>query len=479
MASLTNLPDAIQWSEGMLLSPQHFQQNDDYWHQQLRHRLNAVTPHYWGVLQLNCQLISETITISKLECILPDGLLVEFPGRYPREPKGDLEIKVGDECKVGGSPQKVWLLVNPRGANAALQESKERRYNSVIDNSVVDENTAESGFAIARLQVEFQLVLGTKSPSTEYAVPLCEVIRGDNKQLAITNYHPPMLRVDASGFQGESSLLKKLNALHERLWNGAQQLAAQSNQPDHESEIYSAPRQYVTVAHALGRCLPPLSILLSSNTHPTQLYNAIANVVGEISAIGSNPLPLLMRPYQHDDCQPQFKAAMEYIDAQLQQVNTGHESLAFRRVDQYDTSGNFACFERFLSAPVGTRMIIELIPKVGQDKDKLAHWLSEAKIASDDVMPQLRRTRIFGAKKHVLSKTDIYKYKLHPQAALFVIENKALIFDDKPPVNAFGEEKMLLIMGKNNEHAPANIILHSVNSAVLPFASLRLGVTHE
>lgn len=474
-----SLPDAIQWYEGMLLSPQHFQQNDDYWQQQLRHRINALTPHYWGVLQLDCQLINETITISKLECILPDGLLVEFPGRYPREPKGDLEYKISTECKVGGAAQKLWLLVNPRGSSAACQESKERRYNSVIDSATADENTAEGGFTIARLQVEFQLVLASKSPSAEGAVALCEVARGDNSQLTITRYHPPMLRVDASAFQGEHSLQKKLNVLHERLWNNAQKLAAQCNQVDHESDMAPESRQYLAVARTLGRCLPPLSILLNPNTHPSLLYAAVAKVVGQVSGIGSNPLPLLMRPYQHDDCLPQFQAAIDYIDAQLRKVDMGHENLVFRRVDQHDSSGNSACFERFLSAPVGRRLIIELIPKEGQSHEHLLHWLSESIVASEALVPQLRRTRLLGAKTEVLTKTEIYKYKLRPQAALFAIENKALIFDDKPPVNAFGEEQMLLIVGKNNAYTPANIVLHCVNLSAQSPSHNVLGAKHE
>ena len=212
MTQENSLPDAVQWSEGMLLSPQHFQQSDDYWQQHLRHRLQVVTPYYWGVLQLQCQLIKDIISISAIECILPDGELVKFPGRYPRLPAGNLELDL-NKCKVGDAPIKVWLFVNPRGANAALQESKERRYNSTIDKLTIDENTGESGMPIARLQVEYQLILSARSPSLESAVPLLEVVRSANQQLVITAYHPPMLRLDVADFQGERSLYKKLHQL--------------------------------------------------------------------------------------------------------------------------------------------------------------------------------------------------------------------------------------------------------------------------
>lgn len=467
MTSSISLPDAIQWSEGMLLSPQHFQQNDSYWQQHLRHRLQAVTPHYWGVLRLRCQLLKEIICISQLECILPDGQLVEFPGRYPRQQPGDLELDISHECKTGAPAQRVWLLVNPRGANAARQDSKERRYNSIIDTQIADENTGEGGFAIARLQVEVQLYIGARSPSAEGAVPLCEVVRNANGQLLITPYHPPMLRLDASDFQGERSLNKKLHDLHERLWSNAQKLAAQCSHIGHENDMDAASQQNLNVARALGRCLPQLSILLNANSHPAILYEAVAQVVAQVSGIGTNPLPLLMRAYQHDNCLAQFQPAFDYIDTQLSQVDVGHESLAFMRVDQHDSGGaNSACFERRLLPHMNNMVIIELTPGKNQNNEQLLRWLNESFIASENLIPQLRRARLHGATARALTRQEIQQYKMRPQAALFALQNQALMLNDQPAVNAFAEDEMLLILGKNNADMPAAITLHCVTPSM-------------
>ncbi len=479
MISPTSLPDAIQWSEGMLLSPQHFQQNDNYWQQHLRHRLQTLTPHYWGVLQLSCQLLKEVISISQLECILPDGQLVEFPGRYPRLPAGDLQLDLSNECKTGAAPQRVWLLVNPRGANAACQESKERRYNSIIDAQTADENTGEGGFAIARLQVEFQLCLGLRSPSAEGAVPLCEVVRGANGQLVITEYHPPLLRLDASAFQGDASLFKKLNELHELLWSNTQKLASQCRGTEQSASIDSASQQYLMVARALARCLPQLSILLNANGHPSVLYEAVAQVVAQVSGIGSNPLPLLMRPYQHDDCLGQFQTAFDYIKAQLAQVDMGHESLAFMRIEQPNGSGNGVCFERRLLPNMNDILIIELTPRANQTHEQLLHWLTECFIANEALIPQLRRARLPGAKVRALTKHEIQRCKMRPQAALFAIQNQQLTFNDEPAVNAFAQEQMLRILGKNNAYVPAEITLHCIKPAVRALGKNVSGGGHE
>ncbi len=45
-------PQRIVWSEGMLISPQHLQQQDRYHEALLGERLRALSPHAWGVVEL-------------------------------------------------------------------------------------------------------------------------------------------------------------------------------------------------------------------------------------------------------------------------------------------------------------------------------------------------------------------------------------------------------------------------------------------
>jgi hypothetical protein len=46
------LPDAVQWSEGMLLSPQHFQQNDIHAQALMHQRFTGAVPYGWGLRHL-------------------------------------------------------------------------------------------------------------------------------------------------------------------------------------------------------------------------------------------------------------------------------------------------------------------------------------------------------------------------------------------------------------------------------------------
>lgn len=454
------LPDAVQWSEGMMLSPQHFQQNDRYWHAHLRHRLQAIAPHYWGVMNLRFDIVNETVSISELECLLPDGLLVAFPGSFPRVPAGNAELEVGTACKSGDAPLKVWCWVNERSTHAACQDSEERRYDSVLDAQNVDENTGDNGLALPRLQVHFLLHIGSNSPCPDCAVPLLEIVRGPNQQLQVTAYHPPMLHVGASNALGPNSLWRGLHQLHDRLWDKLAQLGEHGKASDLEDNMGIERRQHLAAARYIGAALPPFSILLQSQTHPNLLYQALAQIVGAISSMGVNPLPLLMKPYQHEDCMPQFQQAIDFIQARLDTIDTRHEILTFLRADQHDPSQQDACFERHLPVDMTDELIIELEPRETQTAAQLLNWLNEATIADAALMPQLRRARVAGATVRALRAHEIEREKLRPQAFLFVIGNQRLTLDDQGSQAAFRENQTLLIQGRKNASLPASISLY-------------------
>ena len=72
----------IVWNEGMLLTPQHFQQFDNYHEELLNSRVRSVMQHEYGVLEL--RFSSEAIAngnfqINTCRAVMPDGLFVNVP----------------------------------------------------------------------------------------------------------------------------------------------------------------------------------------------------------------------------------------------------------------------------------------------------------------------------------------------------------------------------------------------------------------
>ena len=77
----------VVWQEGMLLRPQHFQQNDRYYDHQLKARTQKLGSYAWGFLNLEIDrqfLNMGKLVLSQASGILPDGTLFELGSE--REP---------------------------------------------------------------------------------------------------------------------------------------------------------------------------------------------------------------------------------------------------------------------------------------------------------------------------------------------------------------------------------------------------------
>ena len=69
------IPDAIQWHEGLLLTPQHFQQLSTRHEALVQYGTSLVAPFCWGVRRLKYDRVSLTMgkfRVLQLEAVMPD-----------------------------------------------------------------------------------------------------------------------------------------------------------------------------------------------------------------------------------------------------------------------------------------------------------------------------------------------------------------------------------------------------------------------
>lgn len=162
-------PPALQWHEGMLLAPHHFQQFTARQDALLHYHLTAAAPYHWGVGRLeidNSLLLEGVFRVVSLEAILPDGLIVDH-----REGDADLEVDLSPhENEMKSDGVTVHLCV-PALRGARLLE----RCRSVEGTPVADENTGEGEVAIPRLKPRLTLVAGQRAPAKYVSFPLARI----------------------------------------------------------------------------------------------------------------------------------------------------------------------------------------------------------------------------------------------------------------------------------------------------------------
>jgi type VI secretion system protein ImpJ len=157
----------IIWSEGMFLTPHHFQQWDRYNEANIYDRFRISTPYGWGVSEMsidNDGLANGSFTLLNFSGVIQDGLIIRIPeqdlGAVVHAAGPDLPPEtrhVMDLFPPSMEHLDVYLgipVYNPSVSNCRMDDtarSRPTRY-TIEYTKVPDENTGENvrEIAIAR-----------------------------------------------------------------------------------------------------------------------------------------------------------------------------------------------------------------------------------------------------------------------------------------------------------------------------------------
>lgn len=450
MDVLTRVPEPIQWSEGMPLAPQHFQQNDIYWQALLTHQMFQLEPHYWGVLDLKLDesaLRAGRIVVSSLHAVMPDGLIVQYPASDER---ATLELDVSKDPELhAGKPLLVQLAVPVRAEGSASRVSSIQRFDSVPGTLDRDENTGDSPVPVGRLRVRLSLQSGERIPAKYVSLPLLQVTRDLGGQFDLTEYHPPLLRTGAAAFLGRGGLQHHLEELARLVRGKAKELSGVVG----EGSAGIRNDYQLNVVRQLVAALPEFEIVARMpEIHPFRCYGALARLVGQVAGICAEPLPMLLPPYRHNDLAPGFFQAIRHVSEVVGKLSAAYSPVGFTLA----RDGVFTC-----ELPRGIRtdrLIIEIKPRKGSGLQAAEQWLRHAYIGSSPTLPLLRERRMPGGRVKPLSAAQLTSLGAH-NGAFYEIANQAIQDGDKlMPV--IQKESVLTIEGPVTADAPAAIVLY-------------------
>jgi type VI secretion system protein ImpJ len=448
------VPEAISWSEGMLLAPHHFQQNDIYWHALLRQQMAALHPYYWGVLDLALdptELARGRVVVRRLRAVMDDGLLVDYPGHFGTQP---LMLDLAGHDWSAQRTATVHLCVPVRGKGAASEGGDMQRYTVVPGEPVADENSGHDELPVDRLRPKISLGVGEAMARSYASFPLLK-LEAQSRGVHLAAFHPPMLRVDASAFHGEGSLLARLRALSAAAWSKYRELVGSRMDGRPEPRYANDAGLQMQAARHLVMGLPGLDVLLhAGHTHPFELYVALARMVGFVAAIAGSRPPPALDAYDHGDCLPQFDRALGYLHDELDRLNAQYVAIELRQVG----AAGFMCT---LPADAATdRLLIELQPRAGQDAAALGGWIDGARIATDDLMSTLVRRRYPGATVAPASAAQVAALNLRPGAFVYAVADGDIELEQAGTRRLLEPGRTLVILGEPDDHVPAAIVLY-------------------
>lgn len=384
------IPEPIQWHEGLLLTPQHFQQSALRQEALLQYVSATAAPYLRGVRHLKLDpsgLASGRFRVLEVEAVMPDCLVVSCnAGRG-----GPLEADLAShEKEFAQGPLTVHLAVPARNTDA-LTRGDLQRYDSVEGDPVADETTGEGELRIPRLRPRLSLLVTNAPPKKFVALPLARVEHKDNSFALVSDYEPPTPVVRRKTPLGEMcsdlalGMRRKALYLSDRLRGPAEGARASD----------------LGLLRSIVAPLPLLeAVLATDSSHPYQVFLTLCTVAGHVSVMGRNVVPPQFSPYDHDDPRRSFAEVIRYIN---DKINEGVSPAYADHVFRYDGSFYSLMFEGEWAR---RRLVLGLRGQAGVTDQELVRWGRECLIGSHPNMQLMRETRILGARRELMEPDE-------------------------------------------------------------------------
>ncbi|MGD8568698.1 MAG: type VI secretion system baseplate subunit TssK [Gammaproteobacteria bacterium] len=296
------IDNKVVWSEGMFLSPQHFQQQERYLERYIDSRCNALAPAPWGLVEytVDPQLLKiGKISLLNAKGIFPDGTPFNIPESDDPPPVMEVPENTRDTIVYLGLPVRRPgsrdVLISGGGQGLVRYEALDHECRDSSSETGDTEN-----ILIGKLRL--RLLLETDDLSGYACVGLVRIIEArEDKNIILDNeYIPPCVSFKASkvltGFVNELSGL-----LHQR---GE---AIAGRMVDSQRAGTAQVADYMML-QLVNRCEPLIQqYTLQQGIHPQQLFNHLVQLWGEFSTFtSSTKRPPLMPNYVHDELQASF-----------------------------------------------------------------------------------------------------------------------------------------------------------------------------
>lgn len=359
--------DRPLWSEGMLLGPHHFQQQERFLLGRAARaaRLDGVWPYGFVTLELDEAALAEgTVALLSASGLFSDGT----PFALPEDAPLPTPLAIDDEARG-----KLVSLALPRldGDDKDFAESAEpgrfARY-LIADLAVPDRHTpeleSEETLFVGRLWT--RLTLEGPGEAAFHTLPIARVVeRRANGTVALDGAFSCCARA-LGGTAPVRRLVEELLAL---LAQRASEIAARVGRPDAAD---SAQVTLFLLLQTINRARALLRHLVDvDGLHPETLYRELVQIAGELATLTTPArLPADYEPYAHRD---QYRAFEDVGRALRESLNWIPESSAEAVSVQHVRHGIYTATVRDRSRFDGARFI--LAARAALTPDELARRL--------------------------------------------------------------------------------------------------------
>lgn len=305
----------VMWTDGMFLTPHHFQQQDRYLHSQMWSYARAIQHLSHGFSQLQIDedaLAVGDFLVIKAAGVFPDGLSFAMPDIDEPPPGRALGALFGDDGGIFDTQQGaqgVYLAIPSArtgvrvASDEGLVDGVATRYRTATI-AIRDENAVgnEQELQLARKNV--RILLEGESLEGYSVLKIAEVMRDSTGRVVLNqDYVPPVLSIRAA-----PRLELVIRRVQEVLTARSHELAAQRRDRGSGLVDYAMSESAnFSLLAVINTFIPALRHYYhQTGVHPEAVYTELAKLAGALCTFSATGAPDQLPLYHHDDLSHTF-----------------------------------------------------------------------------------------------------------------------------------------------------------------------------
>ncbi|MDR3180181.1 MAG: type VI secretion system baseplate subunit TssK [Holosporaceae bacterium] len=378
----------IQWHEGMLLSPQHFQQSDGY------------MQHLFSVFGLSCHafcygihelmvdtsaLASGVIRLMKTRGIFQDGYHFDYDALSDTP----LEKNLSEYFLSHTAPVKIYLAIPVRKEGCNELTGDMARYYSDEIIGINDENTGDNLINIPVLRPRMRLLLEHEIDARYTSFPIFEAEKAIDGGVVATNFIPPYITVD------EHSKVSVMCREVAQIIRGKVSYFADRK----DNYASTALDESMTALRLLMQAVLPLEAIIKINRiQPFEMYKCLLHAVSNIISINPTSLIPMLPAYDHENIFSTFNALLQYAKSILAAMKQRYDIIHFQKEE------NVFKLQMRPEWLKGEEIAIGIQRAFSASDNEILNWISGVQIASESMLHLIKDRRVLGAERSIMER---------------------------------------------------------------------------
>ncbi len=444
MRAARDIPPAVRWEEGLLLSPQHFQEQARNLDRRLEYHFDYSAPYHYGISDpqaLKIELRGESFYVHQVEAVMPDRTIV---ARDEGDPELRASLRAAADRAKNATALMVYLTVPPeeRGrANVSRKGQDERsRYVAEERPPVLDDVDGSSEETVPRMVPNVRLRVEVESPARFVSLPVARVRIDGDRFVLDRDYVAPCLSTPMLSPLGQQGL-RIAGFLRRKAGGLADKMVALSLSSD-RALIAELRRQLACLVSGL----PPFEALLTGGrAHPFAVYSALLGVVGHVAGLARDPLPPELPPYDHEDAAASFLRVERYLERAVEEGIVESFTEHPFRLEQ----GRFLL--NLARAWQGKILVLCVRGRRGSEEKDIVKWMDGALLGADATVRELQTSRSLGVRRaridrhgDLVAAAGKFLFELDLRNPFLRLGEPLCLFNTEDPTATAGPAEVLL-----------------------------------